>query len=83
MTRMWADAQLDCRPRGAVSTIAVSSLDSLTRKTHHRVKLRVASCHAAEVIAIRTFTCPTRAPRETDLTRGWWHPTVFGVDVLG
>jgi len=33
-SRMWTSAQLDSHQRGAVLTIAVSSSDSLTPKTH-------------------------------------------------
>jgi len=31
---MWVDAQFDSRPYGAAPTEAMSSSDSLTRKTH-------------------------------------------------
>jgi len=51
--RMWADAQLDSRPRAAVSTVAMSWSDRFTRKTHpYIIKHRAFSCHEGQVISI-------------------------------
>ena len=76
VTRMWTNSQLDShhveqfRPRQCLQTS-----DSLPRKTHHKSKHRVASCHTAEVISIPTFTCAILCPKgTTDLSHGWWDP---------
>jgi len=76
---MRANAQLKSRPHGAVPTGAVSSLDSLTSKSSSRIKQQVAMIRPK----LYLFTCPTPYPKGTsDLSRRWWEPTVFGMDVL-
>lgn len=81
---MWANAQLDGRPRGAVSIVAMSSSDRLTRKPIPRIKHRVTSCHTAEVTAIRTFSCLiSHAPSKHPISVvGSGTPTVFGIDIV-
>ena len=72
---MWANAQLDSRPHGAVLTSAMSSSDRLTRKTDPRTKHRVATIAVIQPklyrVEFRTFACPTPCPKgTTDLSRG-------------
>jgi len=71
---MWANAQLNSRPHGAVPTGAMSSFDSLTQKPSSRIKLQVAMIRPK----LYLFTCPN----PSDLSRRWREPTVFGMDVL-
>jgi len=72
LTRMWADAQLGSHSLRTVPTAAMSSSDWPEKPTH-KIEHRVASCHAAEVISIRTFTFPSPCPKgTTDLSRWQW-----------
>jgi len=85
LTRMWANVQLGSRPRGAVPTVAISSSDKVTRKTHGtpRIKHRVASCYTAKLYRFERLLASPHAPREQSITAvGGGTPTVFGMDVL-
>jgi len=64
---MWANVQLNSRPRGAVPTAAISSSDSLTQKTYPRIKQRVDSYHSTEVRQI-SFGSQTVVAMATSLS---------------
>jgi len=53
------------------SISAMSSLDSLTPKTHPKIKRRVASCHTAEVISIPSLPAPPHTKGTADFWGGW------------
>ena len=80
--RMCADAKLDSRPRGAVQTVAISSSDMSTRKTHPlESNTESLAVIQPKLYGFKIFTCPTPCTEGTaDLSCGWREPNMFGID---